>query len=65
MLNDIIIIYANFSTRYSENAGISGSTLAERCRITTIAELDIGDCTAHHGWIYHSAPDQPDQNHQR
>ena len=36
----------------------SGPLIAARYAITRVASLDVGDCTAHDGWTFHTAPPQ-------
>ena len=35
-----------------------GPLIAARYAITRVASLDVGDCTAHDGWTFHTAPPQ-------
>ena len=35
------------------------SILEDRYKFGRMNDIKIGDCTAHHGWVYHSAPPQP------
>ncbi len=39
--------------------------LLDRYRFETVSNLNVGDCTAHHGWVYHYADKQPDSNYPR
>lgn len=51
--------------RYSENAGVTPPVIKSRFTLAYEDELLVGDCTAHHGWTYHSASAQPENNRER
>jgi hypothetical protein len=36
--------------------------IKDRYALQTASELQVGDCTAHHGWTKHSAGKQPEKN---
>lgn len=70
--NDSILLYAEgshrdislihwYPTEISEKQKIE--IIHERYLIGKVNYLNVGDCTAHHGWIYHSAPPQPQSSH--